>query len=88
MATQKTISISGDWQSLNALSGATVGAQIDAQVSRGRGVKVATSTTAPDGAIDGFQFNVGEFFRSESGANECWVRASLDGDLGKLEVEY
>ena len=88
MATQKTINITGDWQSLNDLSGAAIGDQIDAQVSRGRGVKVATSSTIPDGSIEGFQFNVGNFFRSETGAEECWVRASVDGDLGKLEVEY
>tara|TARA_B100001063_G_C16779142_1_gene569377 strand:- start:8808 stop:9074 length:267 start_codon:yes stop_codon:yes gene_type:complete len=88
MATQKTISITEDWQSLNDLSGAAIGTQIDAQVSRGRGVKVATSTTTPDSTIEGFQFGVGKFFRSEPGASECWVRASVDGDLGKLEVEY
>ena len=88
MATQKTINITAEWQSLNDLSGAAIGAQIDAQVSRGRGVRVATSAIMPDSSIDGFQFNVGKFFRSESGALECWVRASVDGDLGKLEVEY
>ncbi len=88
MATQKTINITEEWQSLNGLSGAAIGVQIDAQVSRGRGVKVATSVTAPDGSVEGFQFNVGSFFRSETGASECWVRASVDGDLGKLEVEY
>ncbi|AUR84314.1 hypothetical protein NVP1054O_10 [Vibrio phage 1.054.O._10N.261.52.A1] len=88
MATQKTINITGDWQSLNTLSGAAVGAQIDSQVSRGRGVKVATSSTMPDSSIEGFQFNVGKFFRCETGALECWVRASIDGDLGKLEVSF
>ena len=88
MATQKTINITEDWQSLNDLSGAAIGAKIDAQVSRGRGVKVATSSTIPDSSIDGFQFNVGKFFRSETGALECWVRSSIDGDLGKLEVSF
>ncbi|CAM0102420.1 hypothetical protein VPH209E381_0016 [Vibrio phage 209E38-1] len=88
MTTQKTINITAEWQSLNDLSGAAVGAQIDAQVSRGRGVVVAASDTQPDVSMDGFQFAVGKFFRSEAGASECWVRSSIDGDLGKLEVSF
>lgn len=88
MATQKTINITGDWQSLNALSGAAVGDPIDVQVSRGRGVKVATYSIMPDSSIQGFQFDVGKFFKSEAGALECWVRTSIDGDLGQLEVSF
>ncbi len=88
MATQKTINITGDWQSLNDLSGAAIGAQIDVQVISGRDVRVTTSDNAPLADQHGFKFPVGNFFRSESGAKECWVRASIDGDLGKLEVSY
>jgi len=88
MATQKTINITADWQSLNTLTGASVGTQIDAQVSRGRGIRVAGSDSKPDENLHGFHFEVGAFFRSETGAKECWVRASVDGDLGQLEVEY
>ena len=88
MATQKTINITADWQSLNTLTGASVGQQIDAQVLRGRGVRVAGSDSKPDDKLRGFHFKVDAFFRSEAGAKECWVRASVDGDLGQLEVEY
>lgn len=88
MATQKTISISSDWQSLNVLSGATVGAKIDVQVIAGRDVRVATSDTIPTSDDHGFKFYAGKFFRSETGAKECWVRASVDGVLGILEVSY
>ncbi|AUR81889.1 hypothetical protein NVP1016O_09 [Vibrio phage 1.016.O._10N.286.46.A11] len=88
MATQKTINITEDWQPLNALSGAAIGAQIDAQVIAGRDVRVTTSDSAPLADNHGFKFHAGKFFRSESGAKECWVRASIDGDLGKLEVSF
>lgn len=88
MATQKTINISGDWQSLNVLSGATVGAKIDVQVIAGRDVRVAASDTIPESENHGFKFYAGKFFRSEAGAKECWVRASVDGALGTLEVSY
>jgi hypothetical protein len=88
MATQKTISISGDWQSLNVLSGATVGAKIDVQVIAGRDVRVVASDAIPTPDNHGFKFYAGKLFRSEAGAKECWVRASADGVLGVLEVSY
>lgn len=88
MATQLTVNINDEWQSLNDLSGAAIGVKIDAQVVSGRDVRVATSDTAPDPDYHGFKFATGKFFRSEAGAKECWVKGNLDGDLAKLEVEY
>lgn len=88
MAEQKTIQISGAWQSLNVLSGAAVGAEIKAQIIQGRDVRVATSDAIPTDDVHGYRFSAGEFFQSQSGAKETWVRASVDGDLGLLEVEF
>jgi hypothetical protein len=88
MTTQKTVQISDQWQSLNTLSGATVGAKIDSQVLAGRDVRVAVGDAAPGLDTHGFRFSPGKFFRSEAGSPEVWVRAEVDGDNAKLEVEY
>ena len=88
MAVQKTISLTSEWQSLNTLTSAPIGIKIDVQVIRGRDVRVATSDTKPDDDLHGFKFQAGEFFRSESGAKQSWVRAAFDGETGLLEAEY
>jgi len=88
MATQLTVAISDQWQSLNTLSGATVGAKIDSQVVSGRDIRVAVGDTAPADDQHGFKFSVGKFFRAEAGSQEVWVRAAVDGENASLEVEY
>jgi len=88
MATQLTVAISDQWQSLNTLSGATVGAKIDSQVISGRDVRVAVGDTAPSADQHGFKFPVGKFFRAEAGSPEVWVRAAADGENASLEVEF
>lgn len=85
---QKTIQLTNDWQSLNVLTGASVGAQIDVQVIHGRDVRVATSDEKPTIDVHGFSFEAGEFYRSESGAKEAWVRAAMFSDAALLEVQF
>ena len=88
MTTQKTIRLTSNWQSLNTLSGATVGAKIDAQVISGRDVRVAVSDSSPADDIHGFKFAIGKFFRAETGSPEVWVRGVADGENAILEVEF
>ena len=85
---QKSVQLTNDWLSLNTLTGAAVGTKIDVQVIHGRDVRVATSDDKPTDDVHGFSFTAGEFYRSESGAKETWVRAAVYSDAALLEVQY
>ncbi|AUR82840.1 SGNH hydrolase-type esterase domain protein [Vibrio phage 1.029.O._10N.261.55.A7] len=87
MKTHKTIKVSGEWQSLNSLSGAEVGAEIDVQVIQGRDVRFINSESRPSFESKGFGYSPREFFKSDAGEYECWVVSRLDIDESIIEAK-
>ena len=85
---QISIKITDDWQSLNTLTGAAVGAQIDVQLISGTDVRVATGDNKPDDSVHGFQFAAGDFFRTERGAKEAWIKVALFDEVAILEAQF
>ena len=85
---QKSVQVSHEWQSLNTLTGAAVGKQIDVQVIHGRDVRLATGDNKPGDEVHGFSFEAGEFFRAETDAKEAWIRSAVYSEVALCECQF